>query len=75
MDRYDRSIFQRNCNMTPREMFENFKPDGVKRIQCQFKNADGTPVHPPDPQTTINTTMIPVTDLQPINVERSNIQN
>uniref|UniRef100_A0A915PSE2 Major sperm protein n=1 Tax=Setaria digitata TaxID=48799 RepID=A0A915PSE2_9BILA len=42
--------FKVTCNMKPREMFEKYIPDGVKRIQCQFKYPDGTSVHPADPK-------------------------
>ncbi|VDM92756.1 unnamed protein product [Onchocerca ochengi] len=70
---YHIQVNKKVCNMTPREMFENFKPDGVKRIQCQFKYADGTSVHPPEPRSTINTVMNPVTDSQLTNVERSHV--
>ncbi|EJW88510.1 hypothetical protein WUBG_00577 [Wuchereria bancrofti] len=38
------------CNMQPRQIFEKYKPEGVKRIQCQFKNASGQPIHSPDPK-------------------------
>nr|CRZ21665.1 Bm7685 [Brugia malayi] len=38
------------CNMQPREIFEKYKPEGVKRILCQFKNASGQPIHQPDPK-------------------------
>ncbi|EFO27063.2 hypothetical protein LOAG_01418 [Loa loa] len=40
------------CNMRPREIFEKYKPEGVKRIQCQFRNANGQPVHSSDPKVT-----------------------
>lgn len=38
--------------MKPREILEKYKPDGVKRIQCQFKDANGQPIHPADPKPT-----------------------
>ncbi|CAG9540499.1 unnamed protein product [Cercopithifilaria johnstoni] len=38
------------CNMQPREILEMYKPDGVKRILCQFKDANGQPIHPVDPK-------------------------
>lgn len=40
------------CNLQPREIFEKYKPEGVKRIQCQFKNASGQPIHLAHPKST-----------------------
>ncbi|MCP9257074.1 Major sperm protein [Dirofilaria immitis] len=62
---------KKTCNMTPRQMFENFKPDGVKRIQCQFKYADGRPVYPPEPISVINSIMMNPFDPQATDVRRS----
>ncbi|VDN81860.1 unnamed protein product [Brugia pahangi] len=47
---YHIRINENTCNMQPREIFEKYKPEGVKRILCQFKNASGQPIHPPDPK-------------------------
>uniref|UniRef100_A0AAF5RVB6 Major sperm protein n=1 Tax=Wuchereria bancrofti TaxID=6293 RepID=A0AAF5RVB6_WUCBA len=47
---YHTRINQNTCNMQPRQIFEKYKPEGVKRIQCQFKNASGQPIHSPDPK-------------------------
>lgn len=48
--------------MQPREILEKYKPEGVKRILCQFKDADGQPVHPADSKTTTETVVLPLGD-------------
>ncbi|KAM3716436.1 Uncharacterized protein ACO02O_00605 [Dirofilaria immitis] len=68
---YHIQVNKKTCNMTPRQMFENFKPDGVKRIQCQFKYADGRPVYPPEPISVINSIMMNPFDPQATDVRRS----
>uniref|UniRef100_A0A0R3RH12 Major sperm protein n=1 Tax=Elaeophora elaphi TaxID=1147741 RepID=A0A0R3RH12_9BILA len=37
---------KKTLNMHPREILAKYKAEGVKRIQCQFKDASGQPIHP-----------------------------
>ncbi|KAL3985991.1 MSP (Major sperm protein) domain family protein [Acanthocheilonema viteae] len=55
-------VKEEDCNMQPREIFEKYKPEGVKRIQCQFKDANGQSIHPADPKPTTETVVYPVAD-------------
>ncbi|VDM98430.1 unnamed protein product [Thelazia callipaeda] len=49
------------CAKTPREMLETYRPEGVKRIHCQFKYANGLTVNEPDPIPTASVMINPLT--------------